>query len=145
MTVTLSAGFLFPGGLTFQPSDLAKFTIILIFASYICDYYGKMKTFKYGIMYPLGIIVIFCGLIFLEHHMSCTILMFLIGATMMWVGGSDWKLFAFGLAVLVLVVFVVITAPDMLENYAGDRVKACLTKVLSRGDCDGRQIIHFMP
>lgn len=117
-----------PGGLTFQPSDLAKFTIILTFASYISDYYGKMKNFKYGVMYPLGIIVIFCGLIFLEHHMSCTILMFLIGATMMWVGGSDWKLFAFGMAVLVLVVFVVITMPDMLENYAGDRVKAWLDK-----------------
>lgn len=117
-----------PGGLTFQPSDLAKFTIILVFASYISDYYGKMKKVKYGICYPLGIIAIFCGLIFLEHHMSCTILMFLIGATLMWVGGSDWKLFAFGLAVLVLVVFVVITAPGLLEDYAGDRIKAWLDK-----------------
>lgn len=117
-----------PGGLTFQPSDLAKFTIILVFASYISDYYGKMKNFKYGICYPLGIIAVFCGLIFLEHHMSCTILMFLIGATLMWVGGSDWKLFAFGLAVLVLVVFVVITAPGLLEDYAGDRIKAWLDK-----------------
>lgn len=117
-----------PGGLTFQPSDLAKFTIILVLASYISDYYGKMKKIKYGIAYPLGIISIFCGLIFLEHHMSCTILMFLIGATLMWVGGSDWKLFAFGLAVLVLVVFVVITAPGLLEDYAGDRIKAWLDK-----------------
>lgn len=117
-----------PGGLTFQPSDLAKFTIILVLASYISDYYGKMKKIKYGIAYPLGIIAIFCGLIFLEHHMSCTILMFLIGATLMWVGGSDWKLFAFGLAVLVLVVFVVITAPGLLEDYAGDRIKAWLDK-----------------
>ncbi len=77
-----------PGGLTFQPSDLAKFTIILTFASYICDYYSKMKNIKYGVLYPL----------------------------------------AFGLAVLVLVVCIVITMPDMLENYAGDRVKAWLDK-----------------
>ncbi len=117
-----------PGGFTFQPSDLAKFSIILLFAAYISDYYGKMKKFKYGIVYPLGIIIIFCGLIFLEHHMSCTILMFLIGATMMWVGGSDWKLFALGVAVLVLVVFMVITFPDLLENYAGTRIKAWLDK-----------------
>lgn len=117
-----------PGGFTFQPSDLAKFTIILTFASYISDYYGKMKKFKYGILYPLGIIAVFCGLIFLEHHMSCTILMFLIGATMMWIGGSDWKLFAFGLAVLVLVIFMVITFPDLLENYAGTRIRAWLDK-----------------
>jgi cell division protein FtsW len=117
-----------PGGLTFQPSDLAKFTIILVFATYISKYYGKMKNFKYGICYPLGIIIVFCGLIFLEHHMSCTILMFLIGATLMWIGGSDWKLFAFGLAVVLLVVFVVITAPNLLENYAGERVEAWLDK-----------------
>lgn len=117
-----------PGGFTFQPSDLAKFTIILTMACYISDYYRHMKTFKYGILYPLGIIVVFCGLIFLEHHMSCTILMFFIGAAMMFAGGSDWKLFAFGLGVLVLVVFVVITFPELLESYAGERITAWLDK-----------------
>lgn len=117
-----------PGGLTFQPSDLAKFTIILTMACYISDYYRHMKTFKYGICYPLGIIAIFCGLIFLEHHMSCTILMFLIGASLMFAGGSDWKLFALGAGVLILVVFVVVTFPELLENYAGARIKAWLDK-----------------
>lgn len=117
-----------PGGLTFQPSDLAKFDIILIFATYISELYTKMKKFTYGICFPLGIIAVFCGLIYLEHHMSCTILMFLIGATLMWVGGSDWRLFAFGAAVLVLVIFVVVTAPEILENYAGERVVAWLNK-----------------
>lgn len=116
------------GGLTFQPSDLAKFTIILTIASYISDYYRHMKTVKYGIGYPLGIIAIFCGLIFLEHHMSCTILMFLIGATLMFAGGSNWKLFAFGAGMIVLVVFVVITFPELLENYAGERIRAWLDK-----------------
>lgn len=116
------------GGITFQPSDLAKFTIILTFASYVSDYYGKMRDWKYGVVYPLGIIIIFCGLIFLEHHMSCTILMFFIGASMMWVGGSDWRLFAFGVAVVVLVAFMVVTAPTVLEGYAGDRIKAWLDK-----------------
>lgn len=117
-----------PGGFTFQPSDLAKFTLILTFASYISNYYGKMRKFRYGILYPLGIIAIFCGLIYLEHHMSCTILMFFIGATLMFVGGSDWKLFAFGVAVLILVIFIVVTFPEMIENYAGDRIKAWLDK-----------------
>ena len=117
-----------PGGLTFQPSDLAKFTIILVFASYISDYYRYMKMFKYGIGYPIVIIGVFCALIFLEHHMSCTILMFLIGASLMFAGGSDWKLFAFGVGVIALVVFAVIMFPDLLENYAGDRVEAWLDK-----------------
>lgn len=116
------------GGITFQPSDLAKFTIILTLASYISDYYRHMGTFKYGICYPIGIIAIFCGLIVMEHHMSCTILMFLIGASLMFAGGSNWKLFAFGLGVIVLVVFLVITFPELLENYAGERIRAWLDK-----------------
>lgn len=122
------------GSFTLQPSDIAKFTIILTMAVYISNYYGKMKTFKYGILFPLGIIAVFCGLIYLEHHMSCTILMFLIGATLMFVGGSDWKLFAFGAAVLALAIFMIITFPELLENYAGDRIKAWLDKDFSPTD-----------
>lgn len=122
------------GSFTLQPSDIAKFTIILTMATYISKYYGKMRTFKYGICFPLGIIAVFCGLIYLEHHMSCTILMFLIGATLMFVGGSDWKLFAFGAAVLALVIFMVVTFPELLESYAGDRIRAWLDKDFSPTD-----------
>lgn len=122
------------GPLTFQPSDLAKFVIILTMASYVSNYYGHMRQFKYGILYPLGIIAVFCGLIYLEHHLSCTILMFLIGASLMWAGGSDWRLFALGMGVLIAVIIVVITFPELLENYAGDRIKAWLDKDFSPGD-----------
>lgn len=116
------------GPVTIQPSDLAKFTIILTLAVYISKYYKKMKTMKYGILIPIGIIAIFCGLIYLEHHLSCTILMFFIGACLMFVGGSDWKLFAFGLAVIVLLGFLVVSFPTLIENYAGKRIVAWLDK-----------------
>jgi cell division protein FtsW len=43
-------------------------------------------------------------------------------------GGSDIRLFIFGLAVVALIVFIVITFPELLENYAGARVKAWLDK-----------------
>ena len=116
------------GPVTIQPSDLAKFTIILTLAVYISKYYKKMKTMKYGILIPIGIIAIFCGLIYLEHHLSCTILMFFIGACLMFAGGSDWKLFAFGLAVIVLLGFLVVSFPTIIENYAGKRIVAWLDK-----------------
>lgn len=116
------------GAVTIQPSDLAKFTIILTLAVYISKYYKKMKTMKYGILIPIGIIAIFCGLIYLEHHLSCTILMFFIGACLMFAGGSDWKLFAFGLAVIVLLGFLVVSFPTLIENYAGKRIVAWLDK-----------------
>lgn len=116
------------GPVTIQPSDLAKFTIILTLAVYISKYYKKMKTMKYGILIPIVIIAIFCGLIYLEHHLSCTILMFFIGACLMFAGGSDWKLFAFGLAVIVLLGFLVVSFPTLIENYAGKRIVAWLDK-----------------
>lgn len=116
------------GPVTIQPSDLAKFTIILTLAVYISKYYKKMKTMKYGILIPVGIIAVFCGLIYLEHHLSCTILMFFIGACLMFAGGSDWKLFAFGLAVIVLLGFLVVSFPTLIENYAGERIVAWLDK-----------------
>lgn len=116
------------GPVSIQPSDLAKFTIILTLAVYISKYYKKMKTMKYGILIPVGIIAIFCGLIYLEHHLSCTILMFFIGACLMFAGGSDWKLFAFGLAVIVLLGFLVVSFPTLIENYAGKRIVAWLDK-----------------
>ena len=116
------------GPVTIQPSDLAKFTIILTLAVYVSEYYKKMKTMKYGILIPIGIIAIFCGLIYLEHHLSCTILMFFIGACLMFAGGSDWKLFAFGLAVIVLLGFLVVSFPTLIENYAGKRIVAWLDK-----------------
>ena len=116
------------GPVTIQPSDLAKFTIILTLAVYISKYYKKMKTMKYGILIPIGIIAIFCGLIYLEHHLSCTILMFFIGACLMFAGGSNWKLFAFGLAVIVLLGFLVVSFPTLIENYAGKRIVAWLDK-----------------
>lgn len=116
------------GPVSIQPSDLAKFTIILTLAVYISKYYKKMKTMKYGILIPIGIIAVFCGLIYLEHHLSCTILMFFIGACLMFAGGSDWKLFAFGLAVIVLLGFLVVSFPTLIENYAGKRIVAWLDK-----------------
>ena len=76
---------------------------------------------KYGILIPIGIIAIFCGLIYLEHHLSCTILMFFIGACLMFAGGSDWKLFAFGLAVIVLLGFLVVSFPTLFERQMADK------------------------
>ena len=122
------------GPFTFQPSDLAKFALILTLSLYISMEWKRMKTFKYGIVIPIVIIGVFCGLIYLEHHMSCVILMFFIGATLMFVGGSDWKLFAFGLALMVLAIIAVISFPQLLENYAGERITAWLNKSYSPDD-----------
>lgn len=116
------------GPITIQPSDIAKFTIVLVLADYISKNHKHMKEPITGIVIPLVIIAIFCGLIFLEHHNSGTILVFCIGAVMMFCGGSNWKLFVLGAALVGAVVAFVIINPEVLMKYAGARIEAWLDK-----------------
>ncbi len=115
-------------GITFQPSDIAKFTIIVVLADYISKNYKRMNKMYDGFAKPLGIIIVFCGLIFLEHHNSGVILVFCIGATLMFCGGSNWKLFALGAGCVVALVVFIILYPDVMQHYAGERIKAWLDK-----------------
>ena len=116
------------GGFTLQPSDIAKFTIVLTLAYYCSKNYDKMKHPIHGIVYPLLIIAMFCGLIYKEHHLSCTILVFCIGATIMFCAGTDYRLFLVGVGVLIALIAIVIIYPNVLMNYAGNRVVAWLDK-----------------
>lgn len=116
------------GPLTLQPSDIAKFSIILSLSVYVSQYYTKMKKFTYGIVIPMILIGAFCGLIALEHHMSCTILIFMIGASIMFAGGSDWRIFALGAGLMIVVVVVVVLNPNVLLDYNAERINAWLDK-----------------
>ncbi|MBQ8670467.1 MAG: putative lipid II flippase FtsW [Oscillospiraceae bacterium] len=87
------------GFTTFQPSEFAKFSVVLSFAHLISVNYSRMKTFKYGIL-PFALILgLFAVLLMLEPHLSATVLICLIGAVMMFVGGSNLKWFALVAAV----------------------------------------------
>ena len=71
----------------FQPSEVAKFGVILYFADSISKKKERMQTFRYGIL-PYGFILgVIAVLMMLEPHLSGTILIVGIGAVMMFVGG----------------------------------------------------------
>ena len=75
------------GPISFQPSEIAKFSIILLFSHLIAANYKQMKTFKFGV-FTLGMLLVFvCGLVVVETHLSATILIFSIGICLMIVGG----------------------------------------------------------
>ena len=90
------------GFITFQPSEIAKFAIVLIFAHLISLNYKQIKTFKYGVLPYVLILGSVAGLMVLEPHLSGTILILAIGAVLMFVGGTSMKWFigAGGVAVL---------------------------------------------
>lgn len=73
---------------TFQPSEIAKIAVILSFATMICSFKEKMKTFKYGVLPFAVILVVIVGLLVLEPHLSASIIIIAIGAIMMFIGGT---------------------------------------------------------
>ncbi len=75
----------------FQPSEIMKFGLVLLLALYISKFSHKTHTFKYGIFIPACLVVFVCGTVALEKHMSATIILFLLGAGMIFVSGADIK------------------------------------------------------
>lgn len=113
-----------PNVISFQPSEIAKFAVILVFAVLIQKNADKMKTWSYGVV-PFGLILAsISGLMLLEPHLSGTIIICGIGVVMMFVGGTDIKWFALGATALVVAIIgAVILFPDLVP-YAADRIVA---------------------
>ena len=95
----------------FQPSEVAKFALILLFAHLISLNHKKMNTFTGGFLPFLVILGVVCGLVFIEPHLSGTILLLSIGLIMMYVGGTRKAylggLVLLGAAAVVVMIFVV--------------------------------------
>ena len=111
------------GSIQFQPSELAKFALILICAYIFSKYYpqfispspqpsdgaitcmlrdktGKSFNFIKGTWFPSVAAAVatalFAGLVFMESHLSGCIIMFIIGVYMMFLGGVRKRWFVIG-------------------------------------------------
>ena len=85
-----------PGLGTLQPSEIAKFSIVLVFSHIISLNHDRMKSFSTGVV-PFALILgVVTVLMLLEPHLSGTLLILSIGAVLMFVGGTG--LHWFGLA-----------------------------------------------
>ena len=115
--------WIYIGGFNFQPSEIAKFAVIVLFAHIISANYKKMKTLTYGVFPFVLILASLAGLLLLEPHLSGTLLIFSIGFVMMLVGGT--RLIWFGAAIGLLVAGIasaIIIKPDLVW-YAQDRLR----------------------
>lgn len=126
-------------GLQFQPSEIAKFTLILLFARLTRSYGPDTKKFRFGVLgfgaALLGILVPLA----LEKHLSAIMLMGMVAVVMMFVAGTRarWLLAGAGAAVLFVAVYV------SFMGYAGDRITAWLHPESDPGDT-GYQILQSL-
>ena len=109
-------------GLPFQPSEIAKFSMILLFARLTKKYGENARDSRYGV---LGFGCAMLGLLVplaLEKHLSAIMLMGMVGVVMMFVAGTSPKWLAAGAAAAAAFVLIYIS----FMGYAGDRVTAWL-------------------
>ena len=107
------------GGFTLQPSEIAKFALILFTASYVSSNPDKIKTFV-GILPVLVFGGIICLLIILEPNMSITICTVLLMFGLLFAAGMKIKHFAF----LIIPAFLGGVALIFLEPYRINRLLA---------------------
>ena len=81
-------------GIEFQPSEIAKFALILMFAHLIAQKAEKMSDFKEGFLGFMPALGLIAGLVILEKHVSATIIICLIAFLMMFIGGTKIRYFA---------------------------------------------------
>lgn len=108
-------------GLEFQPSEIAKFALILMFAHLISVYGSKMSTARYGFWPFLGILALLGGLIVAEKHISATLIIVMIAFILMFVGGTKMRYFII-LAVLGAVLIGALLLFSDGFAYAMDRI-----------------------
>mgnify|MGYP003294996489 CR=1 FL=1 len=143
------------GFFQFQPSEVAKFMLILFLANGLDKDYKELTSNKLSkegfakqiyamsgnkilisqgtttLFYYLFVVVIIAGLVALESHLSGTILILGIGVIMLWLGEGRAKWFAIGATVAIVAVIIVVKEYDnipLLRDYMAERIKAWLDK-----------------
>lgn len=126
-------------GIQFQPSEVAKFTMIVLFARLTRRFGPDAKKFRFGVLgfgtALLGILVPLA----LEKHLSAILLMGMVAVVMMYVAGTNPKWLLAGAAAAAVFVIVYIR----FMGYAGDRVTAWLHPEADPGDT-GYQILQSL-
>lgn len=77
-------------GISLQPSEIAKFALVIFTASYMSDHHDKVKTFK-GLLPVLCVGGVMCVLIMLEPSMSVTMCIAFVTLFMLIIGGMSKK------------------------------------------------------
>ena len=115
-----------PGLGTLQPSEIAKFSVVLLFSHIISLNYPAMGGFKVGVLPFAAILGVVTALMLLEPHLSGTLLILGIGAVLMFVGGTGLRWFALaGAGGAAAIAAAVVLMPDLVP-YAEARLSTWL-------------------
>ena len=120
VTVNGASRWLSIAGFQFQPSDIAKLSILLFMARQLSKYRFEIKNFKYLLFYVIFPLFVICALI-LPNNFSTSALIFLNGLVLMYVAKVKMKYLStiVGVSVLgaSLIYIVAKTNPEFVNQF----------------------------
>lgn len=93
-------------GISIQPSELAKFGLMIFMCSYMSRHRHEMSSFRFGMLPMLIAIGAIAGLVMLQPNMSMAVIIGFIGVVLLYLGGCDLKQLIILGALAVVAVFV---------------------------------------
>lgn len=117
------------GPITIQPSEIAKVTMVLMMARYFTAYEplalerkNKRYIFLYGTLAPALIMLSVILPVMLQKHLSCIIILGLIGVSLLVMSGSDTRYLRF----FALLGVIGVTCLALFTDYTKDRITVWL-------------------
>ncbi|MCI6825267.1 MAG: putative lipid II flippase FtsW [Ruminococcus bromii] len=87
-----------------QPSEIAKFAVILFFAHWASKYYNKMQFARYSVIPGLVIFGTIAILLYLEPHYSGIVIIAILTVLMLFIGGIQKKYLIIGFVAVAAIV-----------------------------------------
>lgn len=125
------------GGLTIQPSEIAKFCLVFFLSGFLCD--GDKLSNAKNIILCLFLGGLYCLLIIMEPNMSITICVALTLLSMLFIGGMRLKVYG----LLIIPAVAVVVALILIEPYRLNRIVAFINPWANPLD-EGYQLIQSL-
>ena len=84
------------GGISLQPSEFVKYTLILALAKYFHTIHDEEKGFIHNLFIPLIIILIPVSIVSTQPDLGTAVIIFLCGLSILWIVGINYKFFIAG-------------------------------------------------
>lgn len=108
------------GPASFQPSEIAKYVVVLFTAKSIEAKGERIKLFLKGVVPHLAFAGFFAGMVILEKNLSIATVIMLVTVAMLYIGGTKFSFIAeMGLGLLGLIAAAIILEPYRMRRITG--------------------------
>ncbi len=136
-----AARFLRIGGIQFQPSELAKISVLIVIADFVHRYESLEPKSLCFTLYALAVAAT-CGLIFPENF-STAALLFMVCMVMMFVGSVHFKYLAVTTGIIIGLVVLIVSISALIPQNVYDTSNSGFVKFFERSHTWVARIDNF--